>query len=70
MKNISIILVILIFLTGKPFMAKAQELFADRYNFTYITMNDGLENSSIKDLFKDSRGFLWVALAPCTNVKL
>lgn len=42
---------------------QAQERFADRYNITYITMNDGLPHNFIDDLFKDSRGFLWVSTA-------
>lgn len=41
----------------------AQERFADRYNITYITMNNGLPHNFIDDLYKDSRGFLWVSTA-------
>ena len=63
MKNFLITLILSYCLAGKLHVVKAQELFADRYNFTYITMNEGLESNSIKDLFKDSRGFLWVATA-------
>ena len=64
MKNLLKIFVILLYyLTGESFIVDARELFADRYNFTYITMNEGLESNSIKDLFKDSSGFLWVATA-------
>ncbi len=32
-----------------------------RYNFTSITMNDGLLHNFIDDIYKDSQGFLWVA---------
>ncbi|WP_303012488.1 two-component regulator propeller domain-containing protein [uncultured Bacteroides sp.] len=42
---------------------EAQEQFADRYHITYITMNDGLPHNFIDDLYKDSRGFLWVSTA-------
>ena len=64
MRRISLIPVFILYcFSGVLFTVKAQELFADRYNFTYITMNEGLESNSIKDLFKDSRGFLWVASA-------
>ena len=41
----------------------AQEHFADRYNVTYITMNDGLPHNFIDDIYKDSRGFLWISTA-------
>jgi len=64
MKNILLILIFILYcLIGNSSIVKAQELFADRYNFTYITMNEGLESNAIKNLFKDSRGFLWVASA-------
>ena len=39
----------------------AQERFANRYNVTYITMNDGLPHNYIDDIYKDSRGFLWIS---------
>ena len=42
---------------------QAQELFADRYNLTYVTVNEGLPYNFIDDLYKDSRGFLWVSTA-------
>ena len=41
----------------------AQERFADRYNITYVTMNEGLPHNFIDDLYKDSRGFLWISTA-------
>lgn len=43
--------------------AQAQELFADRYNITYVTVNEGLPYNFIDDLYKDSRGFLWISTA-------
>ncbi len=50
-----------VFLTsGIPL--SAQESFSERYNTTYITMNDGLPNNFIDYLYKDSRGFLWIAM--------
>lgn len=42
---------------------QAQERFADRYNITYVTMNNGLPHNFIDDLYKDSRGFLWISTA-------
>ncbi len=37
---------------------RAQERFADRYNITYVTMNEGLPHNFIDDLYKDSRGYV------------
>ena len=42
---------------------QAQEAFADRYNINYITMNEGLPHNFIDDIYKDSRGFLWISMA-------
>lgn len=42
---------------------QAQEQFADRYNVTYVTMNNGLPHNFIDDLYKDSQGFLWISTA-------
>lgn len=36
---------------------QAQEHFADRYNVSYITMDDGLPHNSIDDIYKDTYGF-------------
>lgn len=47
-------------LTGQ---VRAQERFADRYNITYVTMNEGLPHNFIDDLYKDSRGFMWISTA-------
>lgn len=35
--------------------------WAERYNFTTITMEEGLPHNYIDDLLKDSDGFLWIA---------
>ncbi|MDH6342756.1 signal transduction histidine kinase/ligand-binding sensor domain-containing protein/DNA-binding response OmpR family regulator [Parabacteroides sp. PFB2-12] len=40
---------------------RAQESFTSRNNFTYITMEDGLLHDFIDYIYKDSRGFLWLA---------
>ena len=64
MKNLLTYLIISLYcLTGQFQNVEAQKQFADHYNFTCITMNEGLESASVKDLLKDSRGFLWVATA-------
>jgi len=32
-----------------------------RYNFTCITMNDGLLHNFVDDIYKDKQGFLWIS---------
>ena len=49
-----------LWLTGQN-LTQAQERFADRYNITYITMNEGLPHNFVNDVYKDSRGFLWIS---------
>lgn len=46
-----------------PGILQAQERFADRYNVSYITMDDGLPHNFIDDIYKDTRGFLWISTA-------
>jgi signal transduction histidine kinase/ligand-binding sensor domain-containing protein/DNA-binding response OmpR family regulator len=41
----------------------AQEAFADRYNITYITIDNGLLHNFVDDIYRDRRGFLWIATA-------
>lgn len=41
--------------------ATAQNNFMNRYNATFVTMNDGLTNDFIDDIYKDSHGFVWLA---------
>lgn len=43
--------------------AEAQENFADRYNISCVTMDEGLPHNFIDDIYKDSRGFLWISTA-------
>lgn len=35
--------------------------WSERYNFTAITMDEGLPHNFVDDILKDSRGFLWIA---------
>lgn len=63
MKKHLIILILFIALLWPTTALPAQERFADRYNISYITMNEGLPHNFIDDLFKDSRGFLWISTA-------
>lgn len=51
-----------LWITGQN-RTQAQERFADRYNITYITMNEGLPHNFVDDVYKDSRGFLWISTA-------
>lgn len=56
----------LIILYGSLFMSaplQAQEHFTDRYNVSYLTMNDGLPHHFIDDIYKDMNGFLWISTA-------
>lgn len=41
----------------------AQEHFAERYNISYITMDNGLPHNFIDDIYKDTNGFMWVSTA-------
>lgn len=44
-----------------PAVVNAQELFNYRNNINHITMGNGLLSDFIDHVYKDSRGFLWVA---------
>ena len=35
--------------------------WSERYNFTAITMDEGLPHNFVDDILKDSQGFLWIA---------
>jgi len=41
----------------------AQESFTNRYNTIYITMNEGLPNNFVDDIYKDRQGFLWISMS-------
>ena len=41
---------------------QAQEHFVDRYNVSYITMNDGLPHNFIDDIYKDTRAVSYTHL--------
>ncbi len=61
MKTHMRIYLIIYILFGTVAVPQAQEAYADRYNITYVTMDDGLQSNFIDDLYKDSRGFLWIS---------
>ena len=60
-KHILLILLHLIIYT--PFLQAhaGKATWCDRYNFTFLTMDEGLPNNFVDDIIKDSRGFLWIA---------
>lgn len=35
--------------------------FLERYNVSYITVKDGLSHDFVDDIYKDSRGFMWIS---------
>ncbi|MDR2146738.1 MAG: response regulator [Tannerella sp.] len=37
------------------------DLFSSRYKVSYITMDNGLSNNFVEDIYKDRQGFLWIA---------
>ncbi|MDR1762807.1 MAG: response regulator [Dysgonamonadaceae bacterium] len=41
--------------------ADSGETFTSRYNTAYITMDNGLLHNFIDDIYRDSRGFLWIS---------
>ena len=46
-----------------PAFLQAQESFTNRYNAIYITMNEGLPNNFVDDIYKDRQGFLWISMS-------
>lgn len=58
-----LLLHLIIYIMAAVAPLRAQEYFGDRYNVTYITMNEGMPHNFIDDIYKDSRGFLWISMA-------
>ena len=56
-----IILFFLIIVPVHAFASVSLKEIMDNYNFSYLTIEDGLPNNYIDDVFKDSKGFLWLA---------
>lgn len=59
--NLLYLIIYISFIT--PCALQAQERFTDQYNVSYITMDDGLPHNFIDDIYKDTRGFLWISTA-------
>lgn len=56
--NINLVVFLIINFSG-VYPSYAQEAFSSRYNFTYITMDNGIADNYIDHIYKDSQGFLW-----------
>ena len=56
-------LIILYIALASPTFLRAQESFTNRYNTIYITMNEGLPNNFVDDIYKDRQGFLWISMS-------
>src|SRR5574344_1650869 len=59
-KRVSYLFISLLILSA--IVVQAERLI-DRYRITYVTMKDGLPHNFVDDMFKDSRGFLWISTA-------
>lgn len=56
-------IIILYIALASPAILWAQESFTNRYNTIYITMNEGLPNNFVDDIYKDRQGFLWISMS-------
>ena len=56
-------IIILYIALASPAFLWAQESFTNRYNTIYITMNEGLPNNFVDDIYKDRQGFLWISMS-------
>ena len=58
MRCLRAVLFILLF----PLVCHASEnLLTERYNLTYLDLSNGLPHNNVRDIFKDSNGFLWIS---------
>ena len=39
----------------------SENLLMERYNLTYLDLSNGLPHNNVRDIFKDSNGFLWIS---------
>ena len=55
-------LLLLLFIIHYPlFTVSAGNILTERYNLTYLDLSNGLPHNNIRDIFKDSNGFLWIS---------
>ena len=58
MRCLRAVLFILLF----PLACHASEnMLTERYNLTYLDLDNGLPHNNVRDIFKDSNGFLWIS---------
>ena len=58
MRCLRAVLFILLF----PLACHASEnMLTERYNLTYLDLDNGLHHNNVRDIFKDSNGFLWIS---------
>ncbi len=43
-----------------PFLGN-ENMLTERYNLTYLDLSNGLPHNNVRDIFKDSNGFLWIS---------
>lgn len=62
-KNIRLVLLVMLYLWGGWDVSSMAQVtlrkILDHYNFSSITINDGLPHNYIAQIYKDSQGFLW-----------
>jgi ligand-binding sensor domain-containing protein/AraC-like DNA-binding protein len=39
----------------------SENLLTERYNLSYLDLSNGLPHNNVRDIFKDSNGFLWIS---------
>lgn len=58
MRCLRVVLFILLF----PLTCLGSEnLLTERYNLTYLDLSNGLPHNNVRDIYKDSNGFLWIS---------
>lgn len=61
MKKILFLLIIFLISLKTNICAQTKDDFAAKYLFSYITVNNGLTNNFVDDIYQDSKGFVWIA---------
>ena len=39
----------------------SENMLTERYNITYLDLSNGLPHNNVRDIFRDSNGFLWIS---------
>lgn len=61
MKHLCILILTLLCLTSVGAHASLQQGPADSYTVSFITMQQGLPHNFVEDIYRDSKGYIWVA---------